>query len=134
MKSFILLLAASGLWAQIVVIGPASLPMEKLSLPEIQYLFMGKTETVRGARLTPKDNENPRLFKAFCETVLGKSTHQIRSYWSRMIFTGQKSPPGHTATNRLDDELVLRPPVITYVRPDQVGEGWKILYRAESAP
>jgi len=134
MKALLLFLSAVGLYGQVVVIGPASLPMDRLTLSEIQHLYMGKTATIRGVDLTPKDNGEGTLFKEFCQEVLGKSTHQIRAYWSRMIFTGQKSPPPQTTTARLKEERTLRPPVITYVRPGQVLEGWKILYEAEPAP
>lgn len=117
-----------GLYAKVVVIGPVFLPFDKLSETEIQHLFMGKTETVHDVQVIPKDNEDAKLYKEFCENILDKSTHQVRSYWARMIFTGQQKSPALTSADKLEDERNAQPPVITYVRPSEVREGWKILY------
>lgn len=124
----VLLLLTLSLLANVVVIGPVSLPIHQLTQTEIQHLFMGKTETINDIQLIPKNRENRVLYKEFCETILGKSTHQIRSYWARMIFTGQQKPPAQIDREKLESELHSTPPIITYALSQEVPQGWKILF------
>jgi hypothetical protein len=91
---------------------------------------MGKTSSIQGVIVEPKDNGQALTYKEFCEDILGKSTQQMKSYWARMIFTGEKKPPQlinaqefltYTATT----------PILTYVSKENLPSGWKIIYEPE---
>jgi hypothetical protein len=124
---FFIALCSAFSHASIVVVVPKSVPIEHVSLAEIQHLFMGKTSTIQGIKLEPKDNDHDIAYKEFCEDVLGKNTQQMKSYWARMIFTGQKKPPQIITPEELLS-VILATSVITYVSKENLPSGWKIIY------
>lgn len=122
-----LLLSPSLAYASIVVVVHQSVPIDRASLAEIQHLYMGKTSAIQGVIVEPKDNDQALTYKEFCEDVLGKSTQQMKSYWARMIFTGQKKPPQLILPQEFLTYIAMTP-IITYVAKENLPSGWKIIY------
>lgn len=98
-KKFLLCLALSlfaGLAAaEYAVIVNKDLPFDSLELIEIQNIYLAKTGSFPdGSWVIPVDQEKgtPQRL-AFYESVLERSESQIKSYFSRLVFTGKGSPP-----------------------------------------
>mgnify|MGYP001770312877 CR=1 FL=1 len=83
--------------------------------------------------MTPIDQaEGSPARPQFNERVRGKNEQQLRSYWSRMIFTGKGQPPRSVASQ----EDVLRmvaatPGAIGYVDSKAVTGKVKVLFQVD---
>lgn len=68
---------------------------------EIAKIFLGKTRTFSdGSPVLPLNlaEGNPQR-EAFTSTVLGRTSSQLKAYWSKLIFTGKGSPPKEMASD-----------------------------------
>ncbi len=90
-----LCLCASVCDAQLVVIVSAKNPLTTLSENDVADIYLGRTsELPGGAQVTPIDQADDAAARAeFYRLVTGKSTAQLRAYWSKLIFTGRGQPP-----------------------------------------
>jgi len=89
-----LCLASSIAFAEVaVIVNPAN--SDTLSKDEIARLYMAKARTFsNGVAAAPIDlPEGSALRLEFDDKVLGKEENQLKSYWSRLIFTGKAVPP-----------------------------------------
>lgn len=88
---------AGAAWAAtdlVVIANPAS-GVERLSRDEVTALFMGRSKKLpSGVTALPIDQaaSNPAKAK-FYEEVINKGLPEVNSYWARLIFSGQGSPP-----------------------------------------
>ena len=91
----VLCLCASVCDAQLVVIVSAKNPLTTLSENDVADIYLGRTsELPGGAQVTPIDQADDAAARAeFYRIVTGKSTAQLRAYWSKLIFTGRGQPP-----------------------------------------
>ncbi|WP_035479268.1 phosphate ABC transporter substrate-binding protein [Aliagarivorans marinus] len=73
---------------------------------DIKKLFLGKAKKFSdGSSATPVNlPANSALREAFDNQALGKSPQQMKSYWSKLIFTGKGQPPEELA----DDAAVIQ--------------------------
>lgn len=98
-----------------VVVHPSN-PATALPRAQISQLFLKKVTRWPDGR-TVKPVEPPARSsarEAFCETIHGKSTAAVRSYWNQLIFTGREVPP----VEKGSDEEVL-----AYVRDNEAAIG-----------
>ena len=57
----------------------------------------------------------------FDESVLGRSTSQVTSYWSKLVFTGKGTPPKEISSETDVIELVKNNQnIIAYIDSDKV--------------
>jgi ABC-type phosphate transport system substrate-binding protein len=81
--------AASG---ELVVIVNTGSGVDKLSREEIVNIFMGRYKKLgAGMAALPVDENGQKA--AFYRALLGKELPEIQSYWARLVFSGQGSPP-----------------------------------------
>lgn len=120
--------------AGVVVIANPAVSTSALTAEQVSQIFMGRARSLPdGAAVTPIDQaEGSPARTQFNERVLGKNEQQLRSYWSRMIFTGKGQPPRSVPT----PEEVIRtvantPGAIGYIDAKNVSPSVKVLYRAE---
>lgn len=66
-----------------------------LNKSDIVDIFLGKKREFKsGVSVTPLSlNEDSETTGYFVKNVLGKTPAQLKSYWARIIFTGQGEPP-----------------------------------------
>ncbi|MEO8135385.1 MAG: hypothetical protein ABI831_15545 [Betaproteobacteria bacterium] len=85
------MLGSSCALADIVVIAnPAS--GEKITRDEAINIFMGRYKKLpSGMTALPVDESGEKA--AFYHSLLGKELSEIQSYWARLVFSGQGSPP-----------------------------------------
>ena len=78
----------------VVIANPAS-GIEQISRDEVVSLFMGRSKKLTsGITALPIDQASVNPEKSrFYREVISKELAEINSYWARLIFSGQGSPP-----------------------------------------
>lgn len=85
---FAFLLAPLARAEVVVVVHPKS-PITTLSKEQVAQIYLGRADT-----LQPIDRmDDPVLRGAFYARIAGKSLAQVKSIWSKLIFTGRATPP-----------------------------------------
>ena len=85
----VLSLLSSGLaCSEVVVVVSESENVATQNAGDIADLFLNKRNDLSGIRLVPVDlPEGSVVRDKFYETVVRKNSAQVKSYWSRLIFT-----------------------------------------------
>ena len=78
----------------VIIVNPKS-AVDTLTREEVVNIFMGRSRKLpSGLRALPVDLALPVVAKdQFYASLVGKSAQEINSYWARLMFTGQGSPP-----------------------------------------
>lgn len=81
--------------AELVVVVSAKNPLPSLRSEQVADIFLGKSSTFPGngpaLPLDLPDGSAPR--EEFYAKVANKSPAVLKSYWSKLIFTGEAYPP-----------------------------------------
>lgn len=105
-------------FAGMVVIASAKSSVKSLSKAEVAALYLGKTSSVPGggnAKLYDLADANPGREK-FYQAATGKSASQVKSVWSRLVFSGRALPPKELASDAAVVKAVAADPdAIGYV-------------------
>ena len=117
--------------AEAVVIVHSSNASVNLSKSEVKRLFLIKSDTFSdGSTATPVDQiANTDFRNAFYKSITNKSESQMKSYWSKMIFSGKASPP-----KVMDNDAAVKawiasnPGGIGYIESSQVDETVKVVF------
>lgn len=82
-----------------VIVHPSN--AASLDQAEISRLFTGRGATFNsGAKATPMNLAESAAARAeFDSKVLGKSSSQMKAYWSKLVFTGKGTPPKELASD-----------------------------------
>lgn len=78
----------------VVIVNPAS-GVERMSRDDVTSIFMGRTKRLpSGITALPIDQTAASGDKAkFYRDLINKELAEVNSYWARLIFSGQGSPP-----------------------------------------
>ncbi|MEO8003727.1 MAG: hypothetical protein ABI771_02395 [Betaproteobacteria bacterium] len=88
----LLLLASASAAADLVVVTNIASGVDKLTRAEAVNIFMGRYKKLpSGMAALPIDEEGEKA--AFYRALVGKELPEIQSYWARLVFSGQGSPP-----------------------------------------
>lgn len=100
----------------VVIVNPAS-GVERLSREEVIDIFLGRYRKLPSGRAAlPIDVESSKERARFYQLLVNKSPAEISSYWARLVFSGQKSPPFQVSDVKTAVELVeSNPNAIAYV-------------------
>lgn len=120
--------------AELVVIANKELPMTSLTREEIYRIYLGKTKFLsNGVKVIPIDQQAgsaPR--EKFYSDVIQKSETDMKSYWSRVIFTGQGNPPIQESDDKSVKELIAKNPnCMGYIDKSALDGSVKVLYTAQ---
>lgn len=118
--------------ADVAVIVSAKNGNAALDKDTIERIFLGKTASFPdGSQAIPVDqNEGSASREAFNDKVLGKTSSQLKAYWSRLIFTGKGTPPKESGTNADIKALVAQNPnLVGYVDAASVDASVKVVYK-----
>lgn len=82
-------------YADGLVIVSVSNPAERLSLQEIQRIYLKKQTQFKDGTVAEPINreETSDIAKQFYEKVIGKNNLEARAYWMRLLFTRGIKPP-----------------------------------------
>lgn len=96
----------------------------------ISQIFLGKTEEFPdGSRVAPINHEEgSELMSEFTKSVLKKSERQLKSYWSKVLFTGKGIPPQSVKGNaEVIDMISKDQTLIGYIDAAEVNDTVKVI-------
>ena len=113
-----------------VIVNPQS-GVQQMSKAEVIHIFMGRQKRLpSGAKAVAVDQGAETAAKAdFYARLVGKDLSEINSYWARLIFSGQGSPPMQAES--ADDVVEIvgnNKGAIGYVDSGQADERVKIVF------
>lgn len=107
-------------------------PSNSAALDEkvISKLFLAKSKSFPGGGsavpVNQADGEAAR--SEFDDKVLGKSSSQLKAYWSKLIFTGKGTPPKDIANDAAVKSLISsNPNMIGYINSSAVDGSVKVV-------
>lgn len=130
-SALLIALASSTAFAEISVIVSASNANTTLDQATVSKIFLGKSKRFPdGSQAVPVDqDEQSATREAFNTNVLGKSDSQLKSYWSRLIFTGKGTPPNQSGDDASVKSLVAKNPnIIGYIDSSAVDASVKVVH------
>lgn len=101
-----------------------------LTAKDIKRIFLMKEKTYpNGSNVTPVSQmADADITSKFNEIVLKKSDHQLKAYWSKLIFTGKGNPPQEAADDAATKALVANnPSMIGYIDDSAVDNSVKVI-------
>ncbi len=114
----------------VVIVNPQS-GVEKLSRDEIIDIFLGRYRKLPGGRVAlPIDVAESTSERArFYQLLVKKTPTEMSSYWARLVFSGQTSPPFQVPDAKTALELVASSPnAIAYVDRAAVTSNVKVVF------
>ena len=114
----------------VVVVNPQS-GVDKLSRDEIIDIFLGRYRKLPSGKMAlPIDLGEANSERArFYQLLVKKSSSEMSSYWARLVFSGQTSPPFQVPDTKTALELVRSSPnAIAYIDRSAVGAGVKVVF------
>ncbi len=115
----------------VVVIASASSPVSKLDKEQVANLFLGKSSSYPdGSAAVPiEQTDGSTAHEEFHKNVTEKSASQLKSYWSKMIFSGKGTAPKEVANNTELLKLVAaNPTMIGYVDKNALDKSVKVIF------
>lgn len=109
--------------ADIAVIMSARAPVPGLTSAQLADIYLGRTNRLPdGTPVQPCDlPEGLPLRDEFYNRVVGKSSAQVKAYWSKLIFTGRGRPPREASSSQDAKRLVAENPgLLCYIDRSQV--------------
>lgn len=126
----ILLASAAGTASSelVIVVNPIS-GVERLSRDEATNIFMGRYRRLpSGVTALPVDQSESKA--EFYRRLVDKDLADIRSYWARLVFSGQESPPQQLHSDQDIIEIVTNNKgAIGYIDSKRVDERVKVVLR-----
>ena len=114
----------------VVVVNPQS-GVDKLSRDEIIDIFLGRYRKLPSGKMAlPIDVSEANAERAmFYQLLVKKSSAEMSSYWARLVFSGQTSPPFQVPDTKTALELVQSSPnAIAYVDRSAVSASVKVVF------
>lgn len=96
----------------------------------ISRVFLGKAKTLAdGTAVIPVGQSgDTAVADEFNTKVLGKSSSQLKAYWSQLVFTGKGTPPKEVSSDADVISLVAaNPNIIGYINANAVTEKVKVI-------
>lgn len=127
--SVLCLLLSVGAVAEVVVIVHPS-NNNTIAQTDLEPLFMVKKSTFAdGGKVAPYYlSADDAVRNQFDEKILGKSSAQLKAYWSKLVFTGKGTPPQELANSAEAVAKVAADPAgIAYVDKSAVTGAVKVV-------
>ena len=88
----------------------------KIDEKELANLYLKKTDTLNGIKITPIDSKDQKLYREFYKKIVKKSPSQLQAYWTRQIFKGDRQPPQRLTKREIKHMSKKRRAIITYTK------------------
>ena len=124
-------LGSATLWADVAVIVNPNAGIDKLEEKDINRIFLGKIKSFpNGESAVPVDQDAGQPARdSFNSKILQKDDAQLKSYWSRLIFTGKGTPPKENGGDEEVKKLVAsNPNIIGYIDASKVDSSVKAVF------
>lgn len=116
--------------AELAVIAHPDTAVAGISPGELSRIYLGKTGTLpNGERVTAIDQAEGRPTREkFYRSVVGMNPRELKSYWSKLMFTGKGKPPQSVADDRaMRDWVAGHPGSLGYIDGGAVDSSVKVL-------
>ena len=118
-------LASAVAMADVVAVVSAKNSVAALNKSQLADIFLGKTNRFPdGTQATPIDQaEGSAVRDEFYDKIVGKTSAQIKAYWSKIIFTGRGQPPP-SVSNAIEmmKRVSANPAAIGYIDRDMLND------------
>jgi ABC-type phosphate transport system substrate-binding protein len=117
-------------FGEVVVVVSSTSPVAPLTSAQVADIFLGRASYFpSGEETIPLDlPEDSPARTEFYRECTGKSTPQLRAYWSKLIFTGRAQPPREVANaEAVKRYLQTRPNAIAYIERKDVDASLKVV-------
>ena len=120
LAAIVLMISANGIAipSEIVVVVSAKSQVVSLSANQVSDIFLGKVSRFPDGNqaIAIDQSEESAARERFYSQFTGKSNAQVKSHWSKIIFTGRGQPP-RQALNSLEAKrlVVENPNAIAYI-------------------
>lgn len=116
--------------ADIDIVVAADDSLTRMDASQTANVFLSRTGTLpNGEAATPVDlNESSDVRDRFYRSIVGRTATQMKTYWSRLIFTGQGEPPRTMNSPEAVKRLIVNTPgAIGYLDSADVDKRVKVL-------
>lgn len=116
--------------AELVVVVSSDNPNSELTRTELSDIFLGRRNRFpNGDPVVPlNQRESSDAYRTFYAQYLNLTPAQVRSHWSRLIFTGRGQPPSSVASiSDLADRIADDPRGIGYLDIEQVDDRLQVV-------
>lgn len=124
------LIIGSGLaHGELAVIVGAKHPVSTLRIDQVEQLFLGKFFTFPdGSQAQPLDLPKGAERDHFYQHIAGRSSSQMKAYWSKIVFSGGGQPPREVKSQQeAISQVSKNPNLIAYVDKSQLNNTVKVL-------
>jgi ABC-type phosphate transport system substrate-binding protein len=124
-------LSSTVLEADVVAVVSAKNPITALDKSQVADLFLGKTNRFpNGVQALPIDQaEGLAARDEFYDKVLGRTSAQMKAYWSKIIFTGRGQPPPSVSSDiEMRKRISENPSAIGYIDSSLVDSSVRIVF------
>ena len=121
---------SSALASEIVVVVSAKSQVTSLSASQVADIFLGKVSRFPDGNqaFAIDQSEESAARERFYSQFTGKSTAQVRSHWSKIIFTGRGQPPRQVLNSVEAKRLVVENPnAIAYIESKLVDASVRVV-------
>ena len=99
--------------------------LSKVSPKALSDLYLKKSNTINGIKVTPIDSQNKKLFKEFYRNILKKTPKQLHAYWIKEMYRGTRKPPKKLSAKAIKKAMNKvkknRTPIIAYAKNPKTG-------------
>jgi len=131
LNTSLLLSIATAQSEPVVVVVSATSPVSKLDKEQVANLFLGKSSSYPdGSAAVPiEQTDSTAAHEEFHKSITEKSASQLKSYWSKMIFSGKGTAPKEVSSNaELLKLLAGNPTMIGYVDKTAADKTVKVVF------
>ena len=128
------LMSVQSAFSQVAVVVGAKSSISSLNAEQVSALYLGKTDKLpSGDTALPLDQAAGSTVRgSFYEKVTGKSEAQVKSAWSRLVFSGKGTPPKEVASSADVKKLVsTNPNTIGYIEKSAVDSSVKVIFSVD---
>ncbi|MGR6870890.1 phosphate ABC transporter substrate-binding protein [Pseudomonas sp. HK3] len=114
-----------------VVVASKNSPISASNENDVVKAFLGKKKDLNGVSVVPIDQgEGNPARTDFYTNIIKKSEAQLKSYWSRLIFTGKgQAPQVVGGDSEVKNMLSSSPNIIGYIDESAVDGSVKVIYK-----
>ena len=117
----------SSIHADIKIIASPLCEIETLSMYEIKNIFMVKKRSINDVSVIILDSLEKETYNVFIKKYLNKSSRKMKVYWTRMLFTGKKTPPKKLSIEEINLLDTNSSCYLSYIEEKNKPKNWSII-------
>ena len=127
----LMLLFATFAHAEVAIVVSANSTINSINADDVTKIFLGKKKEHDGVKILPIDQtEGAKPRNEFYSGVVKKSESQLKSYWSRLIFTGKGQAPQVVGSDGDVKSMVSsNPNLMGYIDNSSVDGSVKVIFK-----